>query len=1582
MPGRYVVGHPISFGSQSEVFYCYDRLSRNQCVLKIGSSVKKEGLLSRELNHPYIVKPFDLGTSDELGTYAAYPLAAGPSLAEWKSRVNDFRTPALQIAEFLSFLHHSGWVYNDFKPEHFRIEEDGLTVLDLGLCSPLHNHHLDSVKTYSGTFPFISPERLSGRAADLRSDLFALGILFHYLLFPESSIPHEPSLEVLRTIQKKSQQSNGFWGNVIRRLTAWEPSQRMSSAEELWNLLLPNAARKSFLFFPVNRLGESSIPLFAKERVVLVQSPSVITADNIENETVLQAWKQGLQTVIYDLRLTSVEQSLLSLCEYFCDQVPTNVYSAIQLLKQTNDSREFLIIFRHCDSLNRKDRSLLAFCLSVLSHLSFLRFLLTSNTAWGQAIDENWKFIDSASEFGFRTEEILSKVFPDGSSGRGQRVLKGKMFKEPEQMLIALRSELSPEGMSFWPSAARGVSVPGNYQTLSVFERRLLSAVTLAGGSIRRKRLETLCRTGGSLQHALERLLISGYLKRIGDLFILSNANSNVLNSLRIEQIKKLSNTLLSGWAHGEDLESLYRVASQAKEMRTACVAALRLWRTSERMLDSERMNWLWNAFVSGARIPKTLLYRLARFFLKCAYMSRTEKIIRQIRSRYGMTFRLANLYLDLYQNIFRMDLASKLAETAFKVAVRWKRKDMANYFRLKQAGFYVHESRLDESEGLLSEFSDRLFELHPKLQGLFHHFNGLLNFHRGFLEQANISFKNAIKNHHPLARVSLMNLGIAYGRMGEFQKGEDSLRKAIRLFTKVQDSDSLAYAYCNLGILLKQKGQLLEARKNLHRSMNLSSNTENRKTAVMSMIGLANTFTLEGRPDMYLLYYKKAYKLSAKARLPIWAAYSLNNAGLQYAIQGKLRLACRLLNRAIKIRTDLRLQSDIAASLENLGLAHFFSHNYAKSIEYLQRSEQQFVRLGLLKDAVRTRLYKVIGKIQKGIPLEAKKLFDEIPIPESNSFERGLWHYVDSCFQLNAKQFDRLACRESIHEAELVFRKLSDLIWLGKTFDLKSRYYGRTEQYEKACSTADMASEIFSRIGAQREVLQVQKGVAKMKMPDNFMVSVTERLPFRVLQIVRDVLSERDPASMIKKILCAVLDLTDMERAVLILNEDPPRIFASKTVMEEELKEIQKISMSALQSASGKSPFICTNVTSEPSLSQRPSILSNQIMSVVCLPLQTHDEIVGFLYLDSREGIETVASIEKTLLEIFSSVIALALDTTMLLNQSIQENENFKTSLGLKDQFPQIIGTGKAMHDILEMVRRLLSSDLPVLITGETGTGKELIARLLHYCGGRKSGPFVAINCSALTESILESELFGHEKGSFTGASNMRRGLFEEAQHGTLFLDEIGDMPLSVQAKFLRVLQDGEFRRVGGNRTLYTNARIILATNRNLEELVNNRLFREDLYYRIRVARLNVPPLRERKEDIPMLASYFLKSAADTAHRKIRGFSPEALDLIKQYPWPGNVRQLKNEIERIVALTENDRVYPSDFDPQAFYSGQKMNEVSRNEGTLREMEKSLILDRLKSHNWNILHAAKSLGLTRNGLYSKMRIFEIRRTPA
>lgn len=255
-----------------------------------------------------------------------------------------------------------------------------------------------------------------------------------------------------------------------------------------------------------------------------------------------------------------------------------------------------------------------------------------------------------------------------------------------------------------------------------------------------------------------------------------------------------------------------------------------------------------------------------------------------------------------------------------------------------------------------------------------------------------------------------------------------------------------------------------------------------------------------------------------------------------------------------------------------------------------------------------------------------------------------------------------------------------------------------------------------------------------------------------------------------------------------------------------------------------------------------------------------------------------------------------------------------FQPSLTVEQHEDSIVGRSPAMQEVFKMIGRISNSDASVMITGESGSGKELVARAIHQYSARHDRPFLAINCAAIPENLLESELFGHEKGSFTGASAQRIGRFEQCDGGTLFLDEIGDMPLAIQGKLLRVLQDGTFSRVGGNATLAADVRIVAATNRNLEEEVVAKTFREDLFYRLNVVRLHLPPLRGRKEDICLLAEYFLKRIASQKLRPTLKLSHEAVEVLENYPWPGNVRELENTIQRAAVLATSDVLLPKDL--------------------------------------------------------------------
>ncbi len=323
------------------------------------------------------------------------------------------------------------------------------------------------------------------------------------------------------------------------------------------------------------------------------------------------------------------------------------------------------------------------------------------------------------------------------------------------------------------------------------------------------------------------------------------------------------------------------------------------------------------------------------------------------------------------------------------------------------------------------------------------------------------------------------------------------------------------------------------------------------------------------------------------------------------------------------------------------------------------------------------------------------------------------------------------------------------------------------------------------------------------------------------------------------------------------------------------------------------------------------------------------------------------------------------------------QENEVLKKQLSrLKIQ--DMIGKSPVMQKLQETIALVAPSEATVLITGESGTGKSIVARAIHANSDRKDKRFVEVNCAAIPENLIESELFGYEKGAFTGANKTRHGRFYHANGGTIFLDEIGELNLFMQTKLLKVLQDKEIQRVGSDTTIPVDVRVIAATNRNLEEMVAEGMFREDLYYRINVVRINVPPLRERIEDIPQLAMHFLKKYAKKNERKTKGFTPGAMKLLTSYSWPGNVRELENAVERAVILSTGEFVTKENLGinaifPEDKYKIENTETASGNFTTLEEMEKNLILKTLEETGGNKSEAARRLGITRRTLKLKLK---------
>jgi two-component system response regulator HydG len=321
-------------------------------------------------------------------------------------------------------------------------------------------------------------------------------------------------------------------------------------------------------------------------------------------------------------------------------------------------------------------------------------------------------------------------------------------------------------------------------------------------------------------------------------------------------------------------------------------------------------------------------------------------------------------------------------------------------------------------------------------------------------------------------------------------------------------------------------------------------------------------------------------------------------------------------------------------------------------------------------------------------------------------------------------------------------------------------------------------------------------------------------------------------------------------------------------------------------------------------------------------------------------------------------------------------ENVSLKQRLGEKFDLGNLIGSSQPMQELAETMALVAPTDATVLITGESGTGKELVAGAAHQNSLRKDAPFIKVNCAALHENLLESELFGHEKGAFTGAAEQRKGRFELADKGTLLLDEIGDMSPTTQAKILRVLQEGEFERLGGTKTIKVDVRLIAATHKNLEKMVDEGSFRQDLFFRLSVVPLHLPPLRERPMDIPALAEHFLTQYSDKNRKDIRSFQPDAMEALLAYPWPGNIRELENAIERAVILCLDEQITQRHLPPQvrqAYVDNEKRPFAIRAGLSLKDMEKELILSTLRQTGDNRTRAAEILGITRQTLQNKLK---------
>jgi transcriptional regulator with GAF, ATPase, and Fis domain len=471
--------------------------------------------------------------------------------------------------------------------------------------------------------------------------------------------------------------------------------------------------------------------------------------------------------------------------------------------------------------------------------------------------------------------------------------------------------------------------------------------------------------------------------------------------------------------------------------------------------------------------------------------------------------------------------------------------------------------------------------------------------------------------------------------------------------------------------------------------------------------------------------------------------------------------------------------------------------------------------------------------------------------------------------------------------------------------------------------------------------------------------------------------LGATDVPRLLDELLDALLEVTHADKGFLILLEDgESSVRAARNVARENIEgALERVSDSIIRRVvDTRRPLVVADALHDSEWSGSSSVVNLKLCSVLCAPLLMKGEVFGVIYLGNDNVVSLFDDRAVEALTPFAAQASLLLQNALLLDSLRRENVSLREAVSSK-QYGDLIGAGASMREVYRRIEKVAATDISVLVSGETGTGKEIVAREIHRRSPRAAGPFVAVNCGAIPESLLESELFGHAKGAFTGAVATRPGKFQAAHGGTLFLDEVGEMPASLQVKLLRALQERAVTKVGDTRPEPVDIRVVAATNKVLEEEIKRGAFREDLYYRLNVVSIPLPPLRDRGEDVIVIARWFIQRYAKEFGSRVRGFTPSALVAMRKYAWPGNIRELENRVKKAVVLADRALVASEDLDLRP----ENLDPILPLAQAKEEFQKRYINEVLERNGGNRTKTAKDLGVDPRTIFRHLEKLEAER---
>jgi Nif-specific regulatory protein len=855
------------------------------------------------------------------------------------------------------------------------------------------------------------------------------------------------------------------------------------------------------------------------------------------------------------------------------------------------------------------------------------------------------------------------------------------------------------------------------------------------------------------------------------------------------------------------------------------------------------------------------------------------------------------------------------------------------------------------------------------------------------------------------LRKVASMNLGNTMWKLGEWDTALQYFRQNLERSETEGDLWDLVTAYNNVGVVEYGRGNFHAAAELFEKSVRIDEKIGALEHEALARENLADALEMLGRWDEALEQYRRCLALEGfdetrASRLSVYVPLARLTKK-----RGDIAMALEYAQKALAAGERARDEDLIAEAAYVLASIEDERGNIAEAERYLTRAMQIFEANRTLHGLARGHTAAAVLVLQKD-DLEAAVRHAQLgeqfarQLGDRFSLAKNDWAWA----KIHGSRGEREAAAAKFDHVRATLEELDTPYELGRLlFDIGLL----REEPEDATQMIRSAIRIFEKLDATHDLERARGALFRIrpagKAPEQGVVGLYE-----IVKIINSTLNLEE---VLNRVLDVCVRRLRAERGMILLLD--PLTGALRTRVVRNIKDGEGDSKRSPQSIvkeviqTGQS-VMSADARADERFVESESVITENIISILCAPLIIKERISGAIYIDHRQARHLFSAKDLSFLEAFADQAAIAIENARLYEELEEartrlslENEGLRREVLVEKHLDSIVGHSDAVSKTQFAIRKASAGHSTVLVRGESGTGKGLVARIIHNIGPRRNGPFIKFNCAALPETLAESELFGHEKGAFTGADRRKLGRFELANNGTIFLDEIGKMSLAMQAKLLRVVEDKEFERVGGTQTIKTDVKIIAATNLELEKAIEENTFREDLFYRLNIIPIMLPPLRERKDDIPLLAEHFIRKICKDLGIDNKRLEPGVLDLFMRYDWPGNVRELEATLHRAIVMSNGDLVTKNEF--YSLFSHQQPTLVVADAGTMAGMpssilnplvgkmeitsdvydevmsavDKQLIVRALESCGGRIREAARRLGLARNTLKSKIQKYNI-----